>query len=297
MVFPGVGTAAGGLVGGVAGGIAGTKVGQWVGQRFGAGWNWAFGDDDERSESRKKPKSTGGGILGTGGGTFTQQVRQAASPAAVQSAAPPPMLARPEAPSAPAVVSPAAQPAEQPSLLVVPGTAGTPGKAGAAGAKAEASASATAGQVAAPPPMLAMPVLPSAGESQSNESPANPAGGSGILGSSQTFSKEVLEAATQHRETLVALDERLSNPPSLLAAPSEVAGSITQTNQTDSRTISPVFDIKIEASGNADRDRELLDRLMARLRSELMPMLGAGSSGLDVRLGASLTDTAADRSD
>lgn len=227
MVFPGVGTAVGGMAGGIAGSLAGTAAGSWVGERLGAGWEWAFGDDESPAAApSQQAAGSGSGVLG-GSGSFTQQVNQAR----------------------------------------------------------------LAPQAAEPPPLLALPVMPSTGDSAPTDSgSASPSASGGILGSSQAFTKEVREAATQHREALDALDERLANPPSLLAAPSEVAGSITQTNQTDSRVISPTFDIKIEASGDADRDRELLDRLMERLRSELMPMLGAGTSGLDVRLGASLTD-------
>lgn len=146
------------------------------------------------------------------------------------------------------------------------------------------AASPVTAQAAEPPPMLAMPAAASAGEN----SPANSAGG--ILGGSGKFTEDVRAAATEHRAAIDALDERLANPPSLLAAPSEVAGSITQTNQTDSRVISPTFDIKIEPTGDANRDQELLDRLMAMIEQRLMPMMGGGTSGLDVRLGASLTD-------
>lgn len=334
MVFPGAGTAVGGVVGGVAGGVAGSAAGQWAGEKVGAGWgwtsdkvskgwghttgavssgwNWVFGDDEEPaavSETSAPPAlltvpgvaaadvgaaaspaaalapaaATGAGILGSSG-SFTQQMQQTTTPGtpgapgAAGAPASAPANAESQASSAAAGQLAALTP-----LQPMPGAPGVPGSAAAA-------------QAVAPPVMLALPALANGAADPPVESAGGYSGG-GILGSSQAFSKEVREAATEHREAIIALDERLASPPSLLAAPSEVAGSITQTNQTDSRTISPVFDIKIEASGNADRDRELLDRLMARLRSELMPMLGAGSSGLDVRLGASLTDTAADRSD
>lgn len=115
--------------------------------------------------------------------------------------------------------------------------------------------------------------------------------GGGFLGvGGGSFTQQVREAGRQERDVLEQLDERLTSPPDLLAAPGEVAGTINQTNQTDSRTIAPVFDIKLEASGDTARDQELLDRLMERLRNELMPLMGAGSAGLDVRLDASLTD-------
>lgn len=115
--------------------------------------------------------------------------------------------------------------------------------------------------------------------------------GGGFLGvGGGSFTQQVREASRQERDVLEQLDERLTSPPDLLAAPGEVAGTINQTNQTDSRTIAPVFDIKLEASGDTARDQELLDRLMERLRNELMPLMGAGSAGLDVRLDASLTD-------
>ncbi|MCW6036832.1 phage tail tape measure protein [Spirulina subsalsa FACHB-351] len=115
------------------------------------------------------------------------------------------------------------------------------------------------------------------------------AGGGGILGgSSGSFTQQVRDATRE--DVLEELDERLRNPRDQLGEPGEIAGTINQTNQTDSRVISPTFDIKIEASGNAERDQELLDRLMERLRNELMPLLGAGTSGIDVRLDASLTD-------
>lgn len=320
MIFPGAGTAVGGVVGGVAGGVAGTAAGQWVGEKAGAGWgwtsdkvsagwNWVFGDDEDPAAA---PDAIAPPALLAMPNPAAADVDAAVSPAAALAP----------------VSAAGGQPTGLAPLQPMPGTAGAPGAPGAAGAPASASASAesqapsvAAGQLAAltplqpmpgapgapgsaaaaqavaPPVMLALPALANGAADPPAESAGGSSGGGGILGSSQAFSKEVREAATEHREAIIALDDRLANPPSLLAAPSEVAGSITQTNQTDSRTISPVFDIKIEASGNADRDRELLDRLMARLRSELMPMLGAGSSGLDVRLGASLTDTAADRSD
>lgn len=115
--------------------------------------------------------------------------------------------------------------------------------------------------------------------------------GGGFLGAGGgSFTQQVREASRQEKDVLEQLDERLTSPPDLLAAPGEVAGTINQTNQTDSRTIAPVFDIKLEASGDTARDQELLDRLMERLRNELMPLMGAGSAGLDVRLDASLTD-------
>ena len=71
-----------------------------------------------------------------------------------------------------------------------------------------------------------------------------------------------------------------------VASPEEAAREVTE--NTDNRTIAPSFDIKIESSGDPARDEALLDRLMERLRTELMPMLQGG--GLDVRLDASLTD-------
>jgi TP901 family phage tail tape measure protein len=71
-----------------------------------------------------------------------------------------------------------------------------------------------------------------------------------------------------------------------VASPEDAAREVTENN--DNRTISPSFDIKIESSGDPARDEVLLDRLMERLRTELMPMLQGG--GLDVRLDASLTD-------
>lgn len=124
---------------------------------------------------------------------------------------------------------------------------------------------------------------------QQNMQPA--AAGGGFLGAGGgSFTQQVREASRQEKDVLEQLDERLTSPPDLLAAPGEVAGTINQTNQTDSRTIAPVFDIKLEASGDTARDQELLDRLMERLRNELMPLMGAGSAGLDVRLDASLTD-------
>jgi len=83
----------------------------------------------------------------------------------------------------------------------------------------------------------------------------------------------------------------LISPEALIAAnrvasPEDAAREVTENN--DNRTISPTFDIKIESSGDPARDEVLLDRLMERLRTELMPMLQGG--GLDVRLDASLTD-------
>ncbi len=83
----------------------------------------------------------------------------------------------------------------------------------------------------------------------------------------------------------------LISPEALIAAnrvasPEDAAREVTENN--DNRTTSPTFDIKIESSGDPARDEVLLDRLMERLRTELMPMLLGG--GLDVRLDASLTD-------
>lgn len=124
---------------------------------------------------------------------------------------------------------------------------------------------------------------PAAAESGAGSS----GGGGGILGGSGSFTQQVRDATRQ--DVLEELDDRLSNPRDQLPEPGEIAGTINQTNQTDSRTISPTFDIKIEASGNAERDQELLDRLMERLRNELMPLLGGGNA-LDLRLDASLTD-------
>lgn len=366
MVFPGVGTAVGGMAGGIAGSLAGTAAGSWVGERLGAGWEWAFGDDESPAAApSQQAAGSGSGILGSSG-SFTQQVREIQLAEPAQNILPPPLLSNSVSASderqshsqtanstvinRSAVIPPilamlaAAMPVSaavaadthvapgastsienhtqrdaltqvfssallgQSAVIDVsadagaPGVSGAPGLPGASGSavasvgveslsqqvsQVQATSESISDRLTIPPPQLAVPADAGA-PGRPGESGAASAGG--ILGSSQSFSKEVLEAATVHRDAIIALDERLANPPSLLAAPSEVAGSITQTNQTDSRVISPTFDIKIEASGDADRDRELLDRLMERLRSELMPMLGAGTSGLDVRLGASLTD-------
>lgn len=82
--------------------------------------------------------------------------------------------------------------------------------------------------------------------------------------------------------------DRVDNPPDQLDSPEAASATVNTTNQTDARTISPRFDIKIEASGDSARDEILLDRLMQRLRSEILPLMESG--GLDVRLDAGLTD-------
>jgi len=71
-----------------------------------------------------------------------------------------------------------------------------------------------------------------------------------------------------------------------VASPNQVARDIAR--GSDNRTVAPKFDIKIESTGDQDKDEALLDRLMERLRGEMVPMLAG--DGLDVRLDASLTD-------
>ncbi|MCK2185698.1 phage tail tape measure protein [Halomonas getboli] len=98
------------------------------------------------------------------------------------------------------------------------------------------------------------------------------------------------EEADARADRLERIANQVSNPPDLLASPESVAETLNQTTNTttDARTISPTFHVKVESTGDSVRDEALLDRLMQRLRGDLLPILGAND--LDMRVDAALTD-------
>ncbi|MEC8917776.1 MAG: phage tail tape measure protein [Pseudomonadota bacterium] len=97
-----------------------------------------------------------------------------------------------------------------------------------------------------------------------------------------TLSTEALEAA-------FALTSRLGAVGNRLASPEDAAKNVV--TATDNRSVTvQAGAIQVQASGNRETDEALVQSILAQLEQRLRNGMGWDEAGLDVRIGAALTD-------